>query len=96
MRNTFKSSEVRLCSSSREYLNLDFITCSTELINGFSSITSTSGWLLRMVSSNVVPDLGNPTKKTGKNSFFLVSVLFTTKFLKYDYQNLQSNLRILK
>ena len=44
---------------------------STEFIKGFSSITSISGWLLKIVSSSVVPDLGKPIKKTGEASFFV-------------------------
>ena len=53
--------------------------CSTELIMGFSSKTSISGWLLRIVSSNVVPDLGNPIKNTGEVSNIFDFPFFSKK-----------------
>ena len=62
-------------------MNFDLIICSTELINGFSSKTSISGWLLRIVSSNVVPDLGNPIKKTGEFSIIFVFSILVLKAL---------------
>ena len=34
-------------------------------IIGFSSITSNEGWLLKIVSKSVVPDLGKPIRKIG-------------------------------
>ena len=77
-----------LWSWSREHLNFVFIICSTELIIGFSSKTSISGWLLKIVSSKVVPDLGNPIKKTGLFSFIFdvwlsIKKVLLSKFLRY-------------
>ena len=43
--------------------NFSFTNFSIVEIRGFSSITSISLWLLRIVSNKVVPDLGNPIKK---------------------------------
>ena len=63
----------------REYLNFDFIISSTELIKGFSSNTSISGWLLNIVSSNVVPDLGNPIRNTGESLDIFVDLVFAKK-----------------
>ena len=40
--------------------------CSSLPTMGFSSTTLISGWLRKMVSSSVVPDLGNPIKNVGE------------------------------
>ena len=57
------------------------MSSSTELSKGFSSTTSISGWLLNIVSSKVVPDLGKPIKKTGEGSFAFDEFFLPTKSL---------------
>ena len=57
---------------------------------GFSSNISIKGWPLNIESKRVVPDLGNPTKKTGENSsvlickfiFFHFKIFLGTKYFK--------------